>query len=192
MSLACLHLQKVVDGWNVAFAESGMNYIKFIEDHQAIVEAKAARPDCLFMVRQMAGNTGPWFEMAAQGQAYYAMCQFVATFYDSAVRAQVDAAEGLNEEHDTNNHDKEYLALLIDIAFVRVLRDAYDAHLDGAVPVGKFAPELEQVLNVLIYEDVPPHEIRPVVFCAAIGNPSKPAQMTEGERGALLLLGQET
>lgn len=194
MSLACLHFQQVVDDWDKALAESGMNYVKFINDIEAIHNATAARPGCLFVARHRVEGTDLWFQMAAAGKAYQAMCEFVAQFYDSAVRNKIHAAEGLNEEYDSNNDVKTRLAIALDRAFVAVLRDCYYYHSStSAVPDDALGGGvLRDLVRRLKAEGVPAYRIKPVVMCAAIGNPAKPDDMPLETKTAFIALGRET
>lgn len=191
-NLAWIHYQETTDQWNIALDRSIATSVKFIDDHQAYNDALAANPNIVFVGRHYYPHTDPLFQLAMQGLSLKAMSIFAATWYDSAVRTKLPFFESLNEEYDSGSQDKTKLILKLDAAFVDVLQMAYSAHLNKSIPANTFAPEFESVLAALIRDNVQPHRIKPVVLCAAVGNPSKPSEMDNEARSLLLALGKKT
>lgn len=139
------HYQTPIDNWPAALApENGIEIVKLVGNFEMAREIKAVNPNCVVVIRHHNEDTGRWRAMAAESpaRADEAMEEFLREFLDSL------------------------LALADVVDYAESLNEQYATH---DFPGLYSAAECDRAFIRVLGRLAP--SIKPVVFCAACGNP---------------------
>jgi hypothetical protein len=141
MSYCGFHFQDNAQDWDHAFGESGMNHVKLFQ-YEMKQRVDQLRPGTICVGRHVNNDTGRWIQMAAE----------------SPILADAAADEFILEFRDSLNTNQ--------LQYFESLNEEYPTHDPWKL---RAAAEFDRAFIRRLPIHCP--GVKPVVFCAAIGNP---------------------